>query len=464
MTKFHIFILLAIIGLVVSVPAEGLRSSAVALDITPPIGVPLAGYGGRSQFPPDLDPDNYHTLLKPSEGVIDPLTAKIVVLESKGTRIAIVKLDSIGVSQFIVDDIVAQIKEETGIDRDHLTITGTHTHSGPGAIKITPMWAIAAVDLLHEEVYGDLINKLSNGIKQACQTLRPARIGLSTGLSFDLTKNRRDHPGVFDPVVAVFKIEDAVDGSPMAIMFNFAIHGTCYGSSNMKFSGDVMGQAERRIEQMMAEKKTPAVAMFINGCEGDVRPKKSSSKGVLEVGDGLAKKVLDVAPQITVRGDVDIAVINEEISFKKAHLNIDILNPGRFSHKGEIDCWGLMRNLKTWMPDLPEESPWKIKIEVTPIVGTKFRLQALRIGDAVIACVPGEPLTKFGDAIKLEGRKLGFENTFVFGLANGHMGYICDEDSFDEGGYEAMLNLYGRSAAEKMTAVYARMFDKLKKK
>ncbi len=439
------------------------RAGVATIDITPPVGVPLAGYGGgaRRLFPPDLDPDNYHTFLTPSEGVMDPLIAKAVVLQNGSEKIAIIKLDSIGVTQNIVSDLAKRIEKETGIDADHITISGTHTHSGPGAMTTHLFWQVAAVDLFESKVYDPLLDKIGQMVIEANNNLQPARLGINTGLSFDLSKNRRKKPGVKDPTVAVFKIEK-LDGTPMALMFNFAIHGTCYGADNLHFSGDVMGYAEQNIERMMAEQKTPAVAMFINGSEGDVAPAQGKSKGAKAVGHGLARKVLEILPTISMRQDVKIAVANETIRFKKAHLNLSLAKKVFEEDEPEIDCWGIRNVIRKLAPKNKDGDVWQI--EVTGIVPMSFRLQALRIGDTVIACVPGEPITNVGNGIKAKGKDLGFNNSFIFSLSNGHMGYITDKENFDEGKYEAMLTLYGRDQFEKMTAVYARLFQQLSDK
>jgi hypothetical protein len=442
-------------GTVQAEDEPALRAGVAMADIAAPVGVPLAGYGGgkrRLDFP-DLDPTNYHTLLAPSEGILDPLIAKAVVLESGSTKIAIIKLDSVGIMDHIVDDIAKKIGD-TGITRDQLTVTGTHTHSGPGAMCKNSFWSIFAVDILDERIYDPLIEKLAQLVREANANLQPARFGVGTGLSFDLSRNRRNHPGVIDPVVAVFRIEKA-DGSPLAVLFNFAVHGTCLGDDNLKMSGDVMGYAERYIEKTLAAQSTPAAAIFINGTQGDVAPAKGGLDGAELVGNALGKKVLEILPGIATQDHLRIAIANHEIAFNKAHLYMDVLNEGRRELPGELS--GIP---KLWA-GLSDES-LKIKIEITKMVSLRFRLQALRLGDAVIACVPGEPITNIGTAIKTAGGKIGFTHTFIFGLANGHMGYVTDVENFDEGGYEAMLTIFGRDEGNLIVNSFEELFSKLK--
>lgn len=460
MQKWFLGAVLVIAFLALGIEVQGqeatLRAGVAVTDMCPPVGVPLAGYGGgkrRLDFP-DFDPDNYNVLLAPSDGILDPLMAKALVLESAGVKIAIIKLDSIGVSGEMVADIAKKISS-TGIDAAHLTIVGTHTHSGPGDMCKGLFWEVAAVDLFDKRIYDPMVDKLARLVIEADANSAPARLGVGTVTSSDLSKNRRNHPGVIDPVIGVFKVEKA-DGSPLAILFNFAVHGTCLGTSNLKMSADVMGYAERYIEKVMKDQNTPACALFVNGSQGDVAPAKGGLDGAKIVGDALGAKVLEILPGITTRSSVPIAVANCDIHFTKAHLNVELWNGNR---EGEIDCLALRDRLYELMPFQRA----KLKIEITGMVPLSFRLQAIRLGDVAIACIPGEPITNVGRMTKTLGDKAGFERTFIFGLANGHMGYLCDKENFDEGGYEAMMNIYGRDAADIICAKFVELFAQLQK-
>ena len=68
------------------VEAGRLTAGVAAVDITPPVGTPLGGYGARHG--------------RPSTGVHDRLYAKALVLDNRSERIAIVTCDLIGVSRF----------------------------------------------------------------------------------------------------------------------------------------------------------------------------------------------------------------------------------------------------------------------------------------------------------------------------------------------------------------------------
>jgi hypothetical protein len=77
-------------------------------------------------------------------------------------------------------------------------------------------------------------------------------------------------PGTIDPNLGVVRV-DSVNGSPIATLWNFAVHGVCYGPENLYASGDIMGKANQLIELELG-----GVALFMNGDAGDVDPTSKS--------------------------------------------------------------------------------------------------------------------------------------------------------------------------------------------
>ena len=65
------------------VHAADVRVGVAASDITPPLGIPMAGY--------------YHA--RGADGVLDPLLSKAMVIEADGVRGAFVALDLISVTR-----------------------------------------------------------------------------------------------------------------------------------------------------------------------------------------------------------------------------------------------------------------------------------------------------------------------------------------------------------------------------
>ena len=51
------------------------------------------------------------------------------------------------------------------------------------------------------------------------------------------------------------------------LVWNYAIHGTCWGASQLMSNGDIMGGVNSVLETMNS-----GVAMFINADAGDISP------------------------------------------------------------------------------------------------------------------------------------------------------------------------------------------------
>src|SRR5438552_6427408 len=92
-----------------------LKVGVAAVKITPPLGVPMAGY--------------YTERL--AEKVHDDLHSKAIVLEADGVRAALVALDLIGTPRGTVEKARLAIEQTTHIKGANVMISATHAHTGP---------------------------------------------------------------------------------------------------------------------------------------------------------------------------------------------------------------------------------------------------------------------------------------------------------------------------------------------
>jgi hypothetical protein len=415
-----------------------LLAGAAAFDITPGTGAPLAGFGGdprrkitAASIPLHLlafggscfdpDPSDAVTLFEPAQGVHDPVMARALVIESGGRRFAIVKLDMIGINRKVRDDLAAYA-QTLGIQSADLLLAATHTHSGPGANTQMMLWQLIAVDCFHQATYQILLDGTKAALQQAVAQLQPAEIGIDSGTETRVSRNRRNRAGIFDPELGLIKVTTP-GGAPIAAVMNFAVHGTALGASNMLFSADIMGYAERELEARLGG----GVALYLNGAEGDVTPHARGFSGAQQSGTYLAETAEAVWQQTPTSPRLTM-----DASLEYVQMPQPVFNSGCFPIPGTSqDICSFLPGFSTAVPLSPDWLPRELPF------------QAMRFGDDIIATVPGEPITEVGWAIKTAGQALGYRKVYVAGLTNDYMGYVATFNQYLAGQYEAQSTVYG---------------------
>jgi hypothetical protein len=195
-----------------------------------------------------------------------------------------------------------------------------------------------------------------------------------------------------------------------------------------------MGYCERSVEAQLGG---GAVCLFLNGAEGDVSPNQFGLAGAAAMGTAIATHALALAPRAAAAasGDPVLASSLEVVRFPaRPALRFDKLQgalPAQVA--GQVNLAILQNIFKAVQVEMDDD--W---------FGRDVPFQAIRIDDAVLLGVPGEPLTAVGLDLKARARALGFARPVVVGLANDHVGYIADPIEYDLGGYEAMMTFFGR--------------------
>jgi hypothetical protein len=196
-------------------------------------------------------------LPKNSEGILDRIYARAIVIDNGATRAALVSADTGMLGEQVWKSISQRIEKELGIPAQNLIMNPTHTHSASGGSA----------------------DQVFNVIKAAKDKLQPARIGYGTGVSYiNIQRNIIDrktnkwweganYDGPSDKTVAAIKFE-SMKGEPIAVYFNYACHAVVTGNTDM-LSSDFPGEAERYIEDSFDDK---VVAVFSTGAQGDQNP------------------------------------------------------------------------------------------------------------------------------------------------------------------------------------------------
>jgi len=208
-----------------------LKAGTDRVDITPPLGIQMAGYNSTG---------------RPATGVLDPLYAQALVLDDGRHSIALVTLDLIfTLLDPEMDAIRARVRQSSGIE--DVIFVASHTHSGPIFMN-QPEWNRKAVDLV------------ASAIDRAFQKRVAARVGSGWGQS-QIGANRRYQP-VEGPEVMFWR---NATKSP-----TFPVDPTV-GVIRVDRADVTISLSTRQIERVVGGSRAPIGARFVNPETATVR-------------------------------------------------------------------------------------------------------------------------------------------------------------------------------------------------
>jgi len=399
-----------------------LRAGTAKIDITPKKPVKMAGYAGRKAL---------------SDGVHDPLSARVVIFENNGKRLVLVSTDLIGFYNETAEPLRKAIMNEFKLKPSELFLTAIHTHAGP---TLTIDKKKGHPNNL--EYTESLKSKLIKVIRSAYDNVGEVRTGIGVGYS-PVGANRRQlviskdgssaihlgrNPyGPTDKEVLVMKVAKP-DGAVVAALFDYATHATCLGTRNLKISGDVLGLAEQFVEKILGK---GIIAPAFAGASGDIDPWFRVLPSFNNEPGWIPEPVL----LGTLLGEEVVHVFR----------GINKVSPG-----GKVETSFTTLNL----PGKPRGED-KVKKDSPPAA---LNITAARVGDIAFVGIGCEVLTEIGRSIKAASP---YKHTFVITHCNGAAGYLVPEHLYIEGGYEVRSSPFGPQAADMVVKEAVRMLHGL---
>jgi hypothetical protein len=402
---------------------ETLLAGAARSDITPPLGSLLVGYA---------DPNRL------AESVRDPLNATAVVLARGETLIAIVSLDWSVIENETVAEVRAVVTKLVPIAPENVTISATHTHSGPATFNV---FGWANIDRKYMDM---AVPKIADTVRRAYESRQPARIGIGTTQS-DVGVNRRevlpDHSialgvnpqGPYDPTMTVIRIVDARD-EPLATIVHYGAHPTSFDGTTKIVTRDWPGVMCDRVEQLTGG----APVLFVNGALGDVGPRMANNKttgdgewSMLEVGLRAAADAMRAYRSIGQFDDVALRTLTASMDIPYAPL------PPIDEAKKQLATWEATE--KKPGGELAEYLHWKAVVEAhakLPMASRRFQQTITQIGSAVLVPIPGEAFAEI--VLRLRDHS-PFDHTLAASVCNGSHGYFVTRESRARGGYEVWV-------------------------
>lgn len=404
---------------------------SAAVDMTPPIGVPLGGYGGpKRRLPYDFwGRHRWATFLKPSIGVHDPIRSKAFLIQKNGRALLFISLDTIGVDYPLYMRIKTYAKT-LGID--DVFVSATHTHSGPGTLSKSWVFQIMATDRFQPEVYRFILDSIKKSIELAMQDLKPSILFRTTFKAEDMQGNRRERPGHFDPEAHLLYAQDR-EGKIRGGLINFAVHPTSLGQGNLKFSADLAGGIENAMKSAL---KTDSEFLFMNGAEGDVSPR---AHGFDSVETHSARFAESAKSALLTSKPV-------QPNWRTRSMNLTL-------PKGALPLWACDENiLKKLFGKL------RLGLGKRGLPRTA-EIKQLVLDDVLMVTWPGEATTDVGTASKAQGSAAGFQETWNLGLTNGYNGYFVTEEEFRVGGYEVCVTYHGPKIAKILLDAHRKLLE-----
>ena len=374
-------------------PSHSLMLGVTRVDITPPVGTPLAGYGSRKG--------------RGSTGIHDRLYARAVALSDGDQTVILLANDLLAITDDIRTAVYQKINREISLKPDSIMISASHTHSGPGALA-KRFWESFATGPFEQSVFEEITQKMARAAVEAYQGMKPARLGSGSVQVPDLISNRMVVDGPRDPDLS-FLVIKTVDPGVTAYVANYSAHPTVLKDNNDLISGDFPGALERHLEE------TPGViALYTAGSVADMTANPPEGTDDFEkadkMGRALANKILEALPSVVYRDHARIGSVLATVQLPSTQVKL-----GR--HRLASSLGNLFFDRQTV-------------------------IQAIRVGDSLLLGVPCDLSSEIGLEIKQQARSHGL-NAIVVGFANDYIGYVIPEKYYYTNAYEARMSFNG---------------------
>lgn len=447
------------------------KAGAATSNITPFIGEGIVG----------------NFTVPASTHIHDELHARCLALDDGTTRLAFAVIDSVSVNREVFDEAKRLVTEATGLPRENMMMSATHTHSATSARGRNPFVFEKSLD----DYQSFLAHRIADGIRRALNNLQPARIGWGAGHVPQHVFNRRwllkdgktnlnpfggqdravmnpgNRPDLLKPAgptnsEVYFISVEASNGQPIALLANYWLHYVG-GVGGTDISADYFGAFCDRIQELLhADRQNPPfVGILANGPCGDVnnvnftgpREKHAPYEKLKIVANDVAQEILRVRKTVEHHDWAELKSAQAELELKMRHPTPEMLARAREILARPTTVSPAHRLEGAYATRTIAAADWPESVQIV--------LQTFRIGDLGIAAVPFETFTETGLEIKA---KSPFKDTFTIELANGGYGYLPTPEQHELGGYETWLgtNRVEKEATRKIVAKLLELFARVR--
>jgi neutral ceramidase len=462
-------------------PAERLLAGAVDVDITPPPGIPKAGYSRNAH-----DGAGFRTRLR----------ARVLHLRSGSTSIALVQCDLLGGSAVLHHLVAKAVAERTDVPLAGLMIGATHTHGGPGQFLGTGFYnRYASNKAGFDAAWAQfLAERIAEGVASAVDTRRPAQLAVGTTQVWGLTRNRslgphvrnsdladaRDEPqrtyANINPDLHVIRVDAAAEHGgyePLAATVVFSVHGTGVPSHSKVYNADLWAYLTDELSgRIVTTTGTRPVVGAIEGTHADIAPAlHPGTAGHLEaerIGRAIGTEAAHLYDSLEggLTDRVTLAAGLREVNLARDRTIGSHRLPRRPAVGAALVAGAfenetpVVRHIPPFKPGVPRRRPSGAQ-GVKRVLGGPLQrlilpladfprivpLQVLRIGDAALVGLPFEMTVTTGRriaaAVGEQVTSSGVGKVIVSSVANEYAGYCATPEEYELQHYEGGHTLYG---------------------
>jgi len=482
---------------------DRLLAGAVRVDITPPPGMPKAGYSSNAH-----DGCGFRTRLR----------AHVLHLRCGTSSLALVQCDLLGGSSVVQHLVADAIRERTDIPLAGLMMGATHTHAGPGQFSGTDFYNRFASNRggFDPAWTQFLVDRITGAVVEAYETRQPARLAFGTTEVWGSTRNRSLDPHVQNETVVDKRLEpqrkfasinpelhllrvdsDPADGgepAPIGTAVIFSVHGTGIPQHAHEYNADLwaylVDELGHRIE---TSRGTRGVVGAMEGTHADVAPALHPGRaGHLEarrLGREIGSEAADFYERLTgeLSADVDLACGFREVSLQGGASIDGVVLPDRPA-VGAALVAGATENLT---PVIAAIAPFKAGFPkpfgthgphgAKWVLGSKWLqplilplrsfprllpVHVLRIASTAIVGIPFEVTVESGRRIVAAAEAAlpdgsSIERVVVSSVANEYCGYVATAEEYSRQFYEGGHTLYGPNTQPFLAAHVARLMSQV---
>ncbi len=436
-----------------------LHAGAARRTINPPLGIRTWGFSSREGMVEAIESD---------------LTVTSLVLSNEETKLAVIAVDLVSISRGKVTELRTRVGAALGIPFSQVMTNWNHTHSAP--IAPDRLNNESPEQRAMQEAYQAMvIEETVASAVAADEAQQPARLAAGWGECHIGVQRREMGPdglvflgevpdGETDPAVGVVRVDD-LSGKPIAILCSYGCHTVVVGPRSLVASPDFPGATRDVIEQALG-----GYTLFLQACGGDIMPiggmgyEVDCSDSKFRVGAMLAGEAIKVAadlrthvkrgerlslksgsaitlwPWVPVQDDDDPPVVLRALSEVVA-ADLIPFPPLGVAKEIRAEKQALLadaqangddrdRIFATYMAMAADTLVDAIETGRTTI---DFDIQAIRIGDLVIAGIGTEVFAGTGKTIKARSP---FAHTEVLGYTNELTGYLPRAQDFPPDGWQ----------------------------